>query len=349
MNFISDNAYGAAPEILAALARVNSGTASGYGTDKASKHVTEQLCELFEREVAAFPVATGTAANSLTLATLTPHYGAIFCHEGAHIYSDECGAPEFFSGGAKLVPLAAQHGKLTPEVLRQALSNFYRGDVHQVQPMTISITQATERGTVYTPGEVGAIGEFAKAERLLLHMDGARFANAIASLGCKPADITWRAGVDAMSFGLTKNGAVAAECVVFFDRARLADFEFRRKRGGHLFSKMRFFSAQIEAMLEDGLWLRLASHANSMAQQLSRELAKLPGFSLEDPTEANEIFVRLPNQSIADALKAAGARFYVWGPMRDKPVVRLVCSFATSESDVNAFLAACRRAVEVKA
>ena len=216
MNFISDNAYGAAPEILAALTRANDGTAKGYGDDHVSKRVTEKLSTLFEREVAVYPVATGTAANSLTLATLTPHYGAVLCHETAHIYVDECGAPEFFSG-AKLLPLAGAHGKLTPAALRGALGKFHRGDVHQVQPSTISITQATECGTSYTPAEVHAIADLAKAEKMALHMDGARFANAIAHLGCKPADLTWRAGVDAMSFGLTKNGAIAAEAVVFFD------------------------------------------------------------------------------------------------------------------------------------
>lgn len=347
MNFVSDNAFGTAPEILAALATVNSGTERGYGTDKVSARVTTKLSELFERDVAVFPVATGTAANSLTLATLTPHYGAVFCHEAAHIHVDECGAPEFFSGGAKLVPLDAPHGKLTPDVLKEALRRFHRGDVHQSQPLTVSITQASECGTVYTPAEVGAIGELAKAEKMALHMDGARFANAVAALGCTPAEITWKAGVDAMSFGLTKNGAIAAECVVFFDKARVADFEFRRKRGGHLFSKMRFFSAQIEAMLDGGTWLKLATHANAAAKRLGGELVKLPGFSLEDPVEANEVFARLPSKAVADSLQAAGARFYVWGPVRERPVIRLVCSFATRDSDVDAFIAACRRAADI--
>jgi threonine aldolase len=349
MNFISDNAYGAAPEILAALARANDGTDSSYGDDKISKRVTEKLSALFERQVAVFPVATGTAANSLTLATLTPHYGAILCHEGAHIYADECGAPAFFSGGAQLVPLAGPNGKLTPEILRTALKNFHRGDVHQVQPLTISITQATERGTVYSPGEVQAIGAFAKAQKMVLHMDGARFANAIAHLGCKPADVTWRAGVDAMSFGLTKNGAIAAEAVVFFDPARAADFEFRRKRGGHLFSKMRFVSAQIEAMLEGDLWLRLARQANATAQLLAKGLAELPGFSIENPVEANEVFCRLPSKQAASALQATGAKFYIWPPVSDSPLIRLVCSFATAEKDVDAFVTAARRTSELKA
>jgi threonine aldolase len=342
MNFISDNAYGAAPEILAALARANDGTDASYGNDRISRRITEKLSSLFEREVAVFPVATGTAANSLTLATLTPQYGAVLCHETAHIHVDECGAPEFFSGGAKLLPVAGARGKLTAEAIGKALGSLQRGDVHQVQPACISIAQATERGTVYTPDEVGAIAQLAKTERLALHMDGARFANAVAFLNCRPADVTWKAGVDAMSFGLTKNGAIAAEAVVFFDPARAADFEFRRKRGGHLFSKMRFFSAQIDAMLHDGLWLRLAARANATAQRLGKALASLPGFAIDEPIEANEVFVRMPDMQTVAALQEAGAKFYVWGPAGDRPLVRLVCSFATGDAEVDALLAAIR-------
>jgi threonine aldolase len=344
MDFVSDNTAGAAPEILAALERANSGTQTSYGEDAVTARITEKLSELFERRVAVFPVATGTAANSLTLATLTPPHGAVLCHEGAHIYEDECGAPEFYSGGAKLVPIAGVHGKLTPETLRRALSHFPRGDVHRVQPAAISVTQATERGTSYSIDEVRAIGEIAKTEGLALHMDGARFANALAFLKCKPADVTWRAGVDAMSFGLTKNGALAAEAVVFFDPARAGDVAFRRKRGGHLFSKMRFVSAQIEAMLDGGLWLGLAQRSNAMAQRLGAGLAALPGFSLADPIEANEVFAQLPNKQTLKALQSAGARFYVWGPANDRPLIRLVCSFATTENEIDALLAVARRA-----
>ena len=318
MNFISDNVVGATPEIIAAIERANVGTETSYGDDTVTARVTEKLSELFEREVAVFPVATGTAANSLALATLTPHYGAVLCHEGAHIYEDECGAPEFFSGGAKLVPLAGAHGKLTPDALRRALSHFPPGDVHRVQPAAISITQATERGTSYSANEVCAISEVAKAAGLALHMDGARFGNAVAFLKCKPADVTWKAGVDAMSFGLTKNGALAAEAVVFFDAEQVADLAFRRKRGGHLLSKMRFVSAQIEAMLDGGLWLRLANHANAMAQRLGAGLAMLPGLSVADPIEANEVFARLPNKHTLKALQAAGARFFA-EKRRDPP------------------------------
>jgi threonine aldolase len=344
MNFISDNTAGAAPEILAALARANDGTAANYGDDEITARLTKKLSTLFEREVAVFPVATGTAANALALATLTPHYGAVLCHEGAHIYEDECGAPEFYSGGAKLVPIAGAHGKLTPESITAALGHFQRGVVHHVQPATISLTQATERGTSYSPAEVAAISRVAKKEDMSLHMDGARFANALAFLKCTPAEITWKSGVDAMSFGVTKNGALAAEAVIFFDPKRAADIEYRRKRGGHLFSKMRFLSAQIEAMLDDGLWLKLAGHANAMARRLSQGLAQLPNFALGHPVEANEVFARLPSRAAMEALLAAGAKFYPWGPISERPLIRLVCSFATREAEVDQFLAAAKRA-----
>lgn len=349
MDFVSDNTAGAAPEILAAIERANAGTDVSYGDDTITARLTKKLSDLFEREVAVFPVATGTASNSLALATLTPHYGAVLCHEGAHIYEDECGAPEFYSGGAKLVPLKGAHGKLKPETVREALRHFHRGEVHHVQPAVVSLTQATERGTCYAPDEVRAISELVKGEGMALHMDGARFANAVAFLKCRPAEITWKVGVDVLSFGLTKNGAFAAEVVVFFDPARAADMSFRRKRGGHLFSKMRFLSAQIEAMLDGGVWLRLAAHSNAMALRLREGLTALPGFSVEHPVQANEVFARLPNKQMLRALNAAGARFLPWGPIGDQPLIRLVCSFATSEKDIEAFVAAARNAAEAKA
>jgi threonine aldolase len=344
MNFISDNAAGAAPEILAALARANDGTAASYGGDEITRRLTEKLSKLFEKDVAVFPVATGTAANALSLATLTPHFGAVFCHEGAHIHVDECGAPEFFSQGAKLVPLQGADGKITPEGIRTARARFQKGDVHHVQPSTISISQATELGTSYTPAEVQAVARLAKAEGMAFHMDGARLANALAFLKCKPADVTWRAGVDVLSFGVTKNGAIAAEAVIFFDPKRAADIAYRRKRAGHLFSKMRFVSAQIEAMLDDGLWLKLASHANDMAQRLSDGLKTLPGFAIPHPVEANEVFVKLPSEVELKALQAAGARFFQWEPTTDgRPLVRLVCSWATRDAEVDEFVNAAKR------
>jgi len=344
VNFISDNAAAAAPEILAALARANDGTAASYGSDAITRRITEKLSSLFEKDVAIFPVATGTAANALSIATLTPHYGAVVCHEGAHIHVDECGAPEFFSQGAKLVPVKGDHGKLTPENAKAALARFQKGDVHHVQPATISISQATELGTSYTPVEVRAIADLAKAEGMALHMDGARLANALVHLKCSPADVTWKAGVDALSFGFTKNGAVAAEAVVFFDPNRAADVAYRRKRAGHLLSKMRFVSAQIEAMLDDGLWLKLAGHANAMAKRLADGLTALPGFTVPNPVEANEVFAKLPSEAAMKALQAAGARFYQWEPTTDgRPLVRLVCSWATKADDIDHFIAAARK------
>jgi threonine aldolase len=344
MNFRSDNTAPAAPEILAALARANEGAATSYGADPITARLTEKFSNLFEKEVAVFPVATGTAANALALATLTPFYGAVFCHAAAHINVDECGAPEFYAG-AKLVPVKGEAAKVTTAAIKAEFGYHIKGDVHHTQPAAISITQATELGTVYTQAEVQALGNLAKSEGMALHMDGARFANAIAHLGCKPADITWKAGVDALSFGLTKNGAMAAEAVVFFDPARAGDFAFRRKRAGHLVSKMRFISAQIEAMLDNDLWLDLATRANAMATRLGEGLKAVPGFTLTQPVEANEVFVKLPSERTLKALEIEKAKFYLWEPITDgRPLVRLVCSFATTESEVERFIEHCKRA-----
>ncbi len=336
MDFSSDNAAGAAPEILAALAAANAGSAAAYGADAITARLAERFAALFEREVAVFPVATGTAANALALAALTPPCGIVYCHEEAHVAVDECGAPEFFAGGAKLATLPGAHAKITPDAIAARLTG--RGFVHHAQPAAVSVSQSSEAGTVYRAAEIAALGAFARRERLLLHMDGARFANAVAALGCAPADITWRAGVDVLSFGATKNGALAAEAVIFFDPAMAEDFAYRRKRGGHLLSKMRFLSAQLEAYLADGLWLRNARHANAMAARLAAGLADLPQARLRHPTEANEVFVELPDAAIR-ALLADGFRFYRWGGA-DALCVRLVTSFATTAGDVDALLAA---------
>jgi threonine aldolase len=346
MNFKSDNTAPAAPEVLAALARANEGVAASYGDDQITERLTAKLSALFEKDVAVLAVATGTAANALALATLTPHYGAVFCHEGAHIHVDECGAPEFYSQGAKLVPLKGAHGKVTPDAVKAALAHHLRGFVHHAQPATISITQATELGTSYKPEEIEALGALAKTERLRLHVDGARFANAIAHLKCTPAEATWKAGVDALSFGFTKNGAMAAEAVVFFDPARAADIAYRRKRAGHLFSKMRYLSAQIDAMLDGNLWLELGARANAAATRLAEGLRAISGVTLEHPVEANELFVRLPSVAAMKALETAGAKFYEWEPPTgDRPLIRLVCAYTTTEAEVDAFLVAARKAV----
>lgn len=339
MNFASDNAAGIAPEILAAIAAANRGPATPYGGDAITARLERQFAAIFEHPVAVFPVATGTAANVLALASLTPPWGAIYCHEEAHIATDECGAPEFATGGAKLVTCSGEHGKLTPETLAGRIAGA--GVVHNVQPAAISITQETEAGTVYRPDEIAALSGLARRHGLALHMDGARFANAVASLGCAPAEITWRAGVDVLSFGATKNGAMAAEAVVFFDRAKAADFGFRRKRAGHLLSKLRFVSVQLEAYLSADLWLRNARQANAMAARLGAGLAALPGARLVHPVEANEIFVELPEVAIA-RLADAGFGFYRWG---DAPVLRLVTAFDTDPAAVDSLLSVARDAL----
>jgi threonine aldolase len=336
VSFTSDNASGVAPEILQALAEANSGAAMPYGADAITQRVSARLAEVFETEVTVFPVATGTAANSLSLSVMVPPFGAVYCHELAHIHVDECGAPEFYTGGAKLVPLAGAHGKFDAQTLSAAIEGA--GNVHAVQPAAVSITQASEAGTIYTPAEIAALSEVARANGLGLHMDGARFANALVAGNHSPAELTWKSGVDALSFGATKNGALGAEAVVLFKPALADTFAYRRKRGGHLFSKMRFLSAQIEAYLRDDLWLRNARHANAMAGQLASGLGKISGVGLCHPVEANEIFARMPEAMIA-GLQAKGFVFYRWGAPAACEV-RLVTSFETDPKDVAAFVSA---------
>jgi len=337
MNFSSDNSYGAAPEILAALGAAAAGAVPSYGDDDVTARVTARLSGIFAREVAVYPVITGTAANSLALATLSPPHGAIFCHAESHIATDECAAPEFFTHGAKLVPLEGHGGKIAAKDIEAVLPNFQRG-VHSSKPSVVSITQITELGTAYTPAEVAALAEFAHARGMTLHMDGARFANALSHLGCDAADITWRAGVDALSFGATKNGALGAEAVIFFDKDKAADFEYRRKKSGHLLSKMRFISAQLDAYLTDGLWLANAARANALARKLGEGLAAAKGVTLAHPVEGNQVFVHLPDQMVR-RLREAGAHFYDWAPSADgRTLVRLVASFATPEADVTQFV-----------
>jgi threonine aldolase len=332
MNFASDNAYGVLPEVWAAIHAADQGTALAYGNDAATKNLSARFTELFEREVAAFPVFTGTAANALALACLTPPFGAVLCHKDSHIMTSECGAPEFFSG-AKLIGLDGADGKLTPKTILEALEGL-DGSVHSVQPRVISVSQATELGTVYSIAELAAISALAKDKGLKLHMDGARFANAVAHMGNTPAEATWKNGVDVLSFGATKAGALAAEAVVFFDTALAGEFEYRRKRGGHLASKMRFVSTQLEAMLKHDLWLTSGRRANALASRLADGLKAINSVEIAAPVETNMVFARLSAEKAAK-MRAGGAQFYDWIPAKDgKVVVRLATAFATPEEDV---------------
>jgi len=338
MNFASDNAYGAAPEVLEALAQASIGAAPSYGDDAITARLRNRLCQVFERDVEVFPVVTGTAANALALATLVPPQGAVLCHAEAHIAVDECGAPEFFTHGAKVVPIEGGDGKIAPRAIEVALAHFHKGFVHHAQPAAISITQASEAGTCYRPAAIAAIAELARQHALKLHMDGARFANAVAFLVCTPAELTWRAGVDALSFGGTKNGALCAEAVIFFNRGDANDFAYRRKKSGHLLSKMRFVSAQILRQLDGDLWLHSARRANTLAGSLAHGLTAIAGVEIVHPVEANAVFARLPDE-VAARLRAAGAQFYDWAPPANgRTLVRLVTSFATPEQDVMRFL-----------
>lgn len=336
ISFASDNASGVSARILEALAAANRGAALGYGNDAWTRALEGRFTELFERPVTVLPVATGTAANSIALACMTPPWGAVFCHEQAHIEEDECGAPEFFAGGSKLVPLSGEGGKLKAEDLAQRVGATGLRGVHQMQPAAVSITQATESGRVYSLDEIAAIAEVAHARDLTLHMDGARFANAVARLGCSPAKMTWKAGIDALSFGATKNGAMAAEAVVFFRDDLAETAAFRRKRAGHLFSKMRFLSAQLLAYLEDDHWLENARHANVLARRLGEGLAALPGCVLAEEVEANEVFVRLP-EPLALALREKGFVFHDW-PGAGPGGRRFVTAFNGRSEDVARFL-----------
>lgn len=346
MQFGSDNAAGVAPEILDAMIEANQGIAPSYGADPITRSVERRFCDLFEREVAVFLVATGGAANGLALSVMSPPYGMILCHQESHIQMDECGGPEFFSGGAKLLPLPGFAAKLSVETLEQALAGFPERPPHGAPPAALSLTQASECGAVYSIDETKALCDFAHARGMSVHVDGARFANAVSHLGCSPAEITWKAGVDALSFGGSKNGCLAAEAVVFFDPEKAGDFIFRRKRTGHLLSKHRFLAAQFEAYLADDRWLQYAARANAMAAKLSAGLAAIDGVKIWYPTEANEVFAEFPG-GFADKLRAAGAAFYPWitpGDPSGGKLNRLIASFATTEDEVEQFLSLAREA-----
>lgn len=336
VDFYSDNTATACPEIMQALQQANTGFAAAYGEDRWSARLDEAFGEFFGTKVHAFAVTTGTAANALALASMTPPYGAILAHDQAHIFRDECGAPEFFCAGAKILALPAKDAKLTAEGLAAALAQHVPS-VHSVRLTTVSIAQATELGTVYQPGEIAALGELARRWRLRLHMDGARLANALVHLGCHPGEITWRAGVEVLSFGATKNGALGAEAVVFFDTQLARDFELRRKRSGHLLSKSRYVAAQLLAYLESGVWQRNALRAN----RLARRLAEAAGSSLLHPVESNQLFLQLDEPG-KERLRAAGFGFMDWG-VPGAGQARLVVSWNQPDSDIEALSQALTR------
>lgn len=345
MNFVSDNEAGVAAEILSAVAAEAGGFTPSYGTDRLTSAVEARLRALFEApEARVYLVSTGTAANALALGALCPPWGTVFCHDLAHIEVDECNAPEFFTGGAKLSLVGGDQAKMTPALLAEAIDRRIAGDAHNPQPAALSITQATERGAAYSVDELVALCQVAKAAGIAVHMDGTRVANAIRRQNASPADMTWRAGVDVLCLGATKNGAMAAEAVVLFDPSRAWELELRRKRAGHLFSKMRFLSAQILAYLTDDLWLRLAGHANAMADRLAAGLDAMPGINRVNDLGANIVFAEIPYARHL-ALAAAGARYKTYPEGREPdgadgaPVlVRLVCSFSTTEAEVDRFL-----------
>jgi threonine aldolase len=342
-DFTSDNAAGAAPAVLEALAEANTGTALAYGDDPYTSKLAGRLAEIFEHELAVFPMFTGTAANALALSCLTPPFGAIFCHKQAHILTSECGAPEFYTGGAKLVGLDGAMARIDGSALEAAIAELGEGVAHHFQPAALSLTQATECGTLYSEGELAALARIAHERTLKVHMDGARFANALVAGGATPAGLSWKAGIDVLTLGLTKNGAIAAEAAIFFDKRLAQEARFRQKRAGQVASKMRFVSAQLLAMFEDGLWLRLASHANAKAARLAHAVTRI-GVTLAFPADINEVFITLERAS-ADRLRLDGFAFHPWDsePISGPCVYRFVTSFATDDADVDALAEALRR------
>lgn len=346
MQFASDNWTGAAPQIIDAVVREAARSGAAYGTSEIDQAVEARFAEIFEHEVAVFFVATGSAANALALSAVSRPAGGIFAHAESHVLEDEIGGVEFLASGARVVPVEGPLGKLDPAALKNALARFVPGDARTGQPVAVTITQQTEMGTVYSLDEIHGIAAIAKERRIPLHMDGARFSYALAQLDVTPAEMTWKAGVDILSFGATKNGCIAAEAVIFFDTELAKDMPFIRKRAGHLFSKSRFVAAQFDAYFRDGLWLKLARHANAMGDRLREGLASAPNTRVAWPTTGNETFAVMKKKDAA-RLRAKGATFYEWPEPHgldahlsgDEDVIRLVTAFSTRPDDVDAFLA----------
>jgi len=339
-HFASDNYSGVCPEAWAAMAEANHGHEVSYGDDHWTQRASDALRAVFETDCEVFFVFNGTSANSLSLASLCQSYHSVLCHDLAHIETAECGAPEFFSNGSKILTLPGDNGKVRPDTVENAVRR--RSDIHYPKPGALSITQVTEVGTVYTPAEIAALTETARQCGLRVHMDGARFANAVATLGVAPADITWRAGVDVLCFGGSKNGMALGEAVVFFNRDLARDFDYRCKQGGQLASKMRFLSAPWLGMLKDGAWLRHARHTNAMAQRLAAGLRPLPGVAISYPVQSNSVFARLPGTT-GKQMNDLGWKFYTGVITPDES--RLMCSWDTTPEDVDQFVADLKRLV----
>ncbi|MEL6520582.1 MAG: low specificity L-threonine aldolase [Pseudomonadota bacterium] len=344
MNFASDNTGPAHPAIMEALAAANADYVMPYGADPLMEEVTARIRDLFEApQAAVYLVTTGTAANSISLASLAQPYQTIFCSDVAHIHEDECGAPEFFTGGSKLTLIANDDGKITADGLRAAILGEETRGVHGYQRGPVSITQATEKGTIYNLDEINALTEIAREFGLPVQMDGARFANALVTLGCTPAEMTWRAGIDAVSFGGTKNGLIGAEAVILFNPEKAWEFELRRKRAGHLMSKHRYLSAQMAAYLKDDLWLQMAGSANTACARLTRGLKQHPDVTLAYEPRANMIFAAWP-RALHRQMHGAGAYYYIFegggldGPDDASLTARLICDWSTSEAKVDGFL-----------
>lgn len=339
MLFTSDNWAGVHPVIMNTMIAANEGNVPAYGADALSQSVAEQFFDLFGQEVGVGFVATGSAANSLALASMVPPFGAVFAHEHAHIHIDECGAPEFFTGGAKILTVSGSAGKLTPSAIADAMRIYTPLMAHRVIPKALSLTQGTEAGTVYTVDEVGALVEIARRHNLFVHMDGARFANACVHLECTPQQLVTETGVDILTLGGTKNGCMVAEAVILLRKEFSTDFQWRQKRAGQGFSKNRFLAAQWQAYFKDGLWLTLAAHANDMANRLSVALQKA-GIEVIYPTQINEVFPVM-SDNLVEGLKKSGASFYDWvqpGDPYNGKLRRLVTSYQTTKDEVDEFI-----------
>ena len=331
--FASDNVTGACPEVMDAVVAANSGIATSYGDDEWSSRLQTKLSEIFETDVEVFLAVSGTASNALALSSLAPVFGKIYCHELSHINTDECGAPELFTGGAKLIPMRSSNGRIKANELDEIIRGS--GNVHVSQPSVVSITQSCETGTVYQLDEIKAISKIAHKHKMSVHMDGARFANALASLDVSPSEMTWKSGVDVLTLGGTKNGCLAAEAIIFFKPDMVGNFPYLHKRSGQLLSKMRFISSQLEAYVTDDLWIRNAQHANSMAKILCEGLNAFSNIELAYPTQSNEVFVHLSRELI-DYLNNAG--YDINEEELDGKAVRFVTAWNSELKDVDKLL-----------